>query len=114
VSIEVPLDELAAEVDRRGAGYLLTSTTEGRPHVMHVRFTVDDGELRVRIGRSASANIAAQPAVTMLWSPVDAASEDPAESYSLIADGTAVVEHGGDGPVAVVATTHAVFHRPAS
>jgi hypothetical protein len=107
MSIEVQLRELEAEVPERGPGYLLTSTAASRPHVMHLRFDIVGAELRAPIGQSAAANIAAEPAVTLLWPP----NKD--NSYSLIVDGDARVEDGADGAVAVVTATHAVFHRPA-
>ena len=128
MSIQVPLDELAAEVARRGAGYLLTTIPGGRPHVMHVLFQqLDRGaggtgtgtdRFRVRIGRTAAANITADSAgaVTLLWPPIDGDGEGSSEtdSYSLIADATASVEDGGDGPVAVLTPIHGIFHRPAT
>ncbi|MEM9134019.1 MAG: pyridoxamine 5'-phosphate oxidase [Actinomycetota bacterium] len=108
MSIKVPLDELADTVAGRGPGYLLTAGG-GRPHVMHVSFEADGSVLRAPVGRSAAANIGAQPAVTLLWPPAD-------DGYSLIVDAEAVVEGDpeGDTPPTVVATaTGAVLHRPA-
>ena len=107
MSIELALGELQADVMERGPGYLITSTAGSRPHVMHLRFDIDDVELRAPIGQSAAANIAAEAAVTLVWPP------NNANSYSLIVDGDAKVEEGPDGAVAVVTATHAVFHRPA-
>lgn len=102
MSIAVPLDELADEVAKRGAGYLLTATADGRPHVMHLQFAVDGAVLRSPVGRSATRNIEAEPAVTLLWPPLE-------DGYSLIVDGEAVVEEAG----AVVTAISAVLHRPA-
>lgn len=114
MSIQVPLDELTDEIDRRGAGYLLTSTAGGRPHVMHQRFSADGTDLVVPVGRSAAANIATEAAVTLLWPPlVGAAAATDTDSYSLIADGTARVVTSDDGSRAVITATSAVFHRPA-
>jgi hypothetical protein len=108
MSIEVSLDELEAEVSERGPGYLLTSKAGGgRPHVMHLHFTADGVELQASVGRSAAANIAVEPAVTLLWTP----NND--YSYSLIVDGDAKIDDGPDGATAIVTATHAVFHRPA-
>lgn len=104
MSIAVPLGELAERVAERGPGYLLTTTTDSRPHVMHLRFAVEGAELRVDIGRSAARNIAAQPSVTLLWPPEEHGG------YSLIVDATAVVD-GESG--AVITATGAVLHRPA-
>ncbi|MDH3678586.1 MAG: pyridoxamine 5'-phosphate oxidase family protein [Acidimicrobiia bacterium] len=110
MSMKVALEDLADEVTKRGPGYLLTTRTGGRPHVMHVRFAVEGRELRVPIGRSAAANIGDQPAVTLLWQP----QQDG--DYSLIVDGEATVAEGSgtDGnPVAVIEAIGAVLHRPA-
>lgn len=103
MSIAVPLEELADRVAERGAGYLLT-TAPDRPHVMHLTFQVDGAELRTTVGRSATRNIEAQPAVTLLWPP----EEDG--GYSLIVDATATV--GADSE-ALITATGAVLHRPA-
>ncbi len=121
MSIQVPLEDLAAEVARRGPGYLLTATPGGRPHVMHVVFDRLDGEsgedaaaggrFRVGIGRTAAANIAAEEAVSLLWPPIDAGGEH--DGYSLIADATAAVEAAADGSFAVLTPVHAILHRPA-
>jgi len=104
VSIGVAIEDLAGEVARRGPGYLLTTNVESRPHVMHLRFSVDGATLRATIGRSAGRNIGRQPAVTLLWPP-----QEPG-GYSLIVDGTASLD--GESAVLVTATS-AVLHRPA-
>ncbi len=107
MSIVVALDDLADEVATRGPGYLLT-TGSIRPHVMHLRFSIDGSTLRAPIGRSASANIAAHPAVTVVWPP----TEDG--GYSLIVDGDATTATDADGGVtATIVATGAVLHRPA-
>ena len=107
MSISVALDDLAGEVAKRGPGYLLTTAADSRPHVMHLRWTMEGIELRAGVGRSASANISAQAAVTLLWPP----EEDG--GYSLIVDGDASIADGADGPIAVVTAQGAVLHRPA-
>ena len=103
MSIVVALEDLVGEVDRRGPGYLLTTTVGGRPHVMHQRFTVAGSTLTTGAGRTASRNIGDEPAVTLLWPP-----EEPG-GYSLVVDGTAEVV---DQRV-IVTPLHAVLHRPA-
>lgn len=103
MSIVVALEDLAGEVDRRGPGYLLTSTPDGRPHVMHQRFSVEGSNLGTGLGRTAGANIAAQPAVTLLWPPEESGG------YSLIVDASATVV----GERAVITPLGAVLHRPA-
>ncbi len=104
MSIVVALDDLAAEVAKRGPGYLLSASAASRPHVMQLRFDVDGVELRSEVGRSAARNIGAQPAVTVLWPPEESGG------YSLIVDAEAVIE--GEA-TAVITATNAVLHRPA-
>lgn len=111
MSIAVAIEDLADEVTKRGPGYLLTTVADGRPHVMHLAFTIDTtgtgAELRAPIGRSATANIGTQSAVTLLWPPeVDG-------GYSLIVDGEAVVVDVDGTPTAAVTAIGAVLHRPA-
>lgn len=110
MSIPVPLDELAAALASRGAGYLLTSTGSQRPHVMHLHFAIGtEGRLALRaeVGRSARANIGAQPAVSLLWPAT------PDHEYSLIVDAEAIVEDIDGTAVAVITPTGAILHRPA-
>lgn len=110
MSIPVPLAELAGEVGKRGPGYLLTTTADSRPHVMHLRLTVKGTELRSEVGRSATRNIVAQPAVTLLWPAVEDGG------LSLIVDGTATIVDAATAEgaaVAVISATGAVLHRPA-
>ena len=101
MSILVLLEDLAAEVAKRGAGYLLTTAADSRPHVMHLHFDVDGTEFRAKIGRSASRNIATQPAVTLLWPPGGEAGN------SLIVDATATAD--GDSTTLMTALS-AVLH----
>ena len=111
MSIQVPLDDLAAEVAKRGAGYLLTTSADSRPHVMQLRFIVEDDKLRSGVGRSAAANIAAQAAVTLLWPPDD---DGEHIGYSLIVDGEAAIDTAADGSAtASITAINAVLHRPA-
>lgn len=107
MSVAVALDDLAAVVAERGAGYVLTSGS-GRPHVTHAAVQIDGAVLRVEVGRTARRNAAARPEITVLWPPTDAGG------YSLIVDGEATVEGSPDEPgVLVVVAVGAVLHRPA-
>lgn len=107
MSIRVEMDDLPAEILSRGAGYLLTSIMDSRPHAAHLGFEVAtaDGqvELRAAAGNTSRGNCAQRPAVTVLWAPV---ADD---GYSLIVDGEARV----DGEHVIVTVTSAVLHRPA-
>lgn len=103
VSIPVALADLAEEVSRRGPGYLVTSSGQGRPHIMHLRFEVDGIDFRAEVGRSSARNVAARPEVTLLWAPTDPGG------YSLLVNGIGVL----DGDDVVVTAGDAVLHRPA-
>ncbi|MDH4074480.1 MAG: hypothetical protein OEW29_00990 [Acidimicrobiia bacterium] len=113
MSIPVPLEDLAAEVARRGPGYLLTAAGGSRPHLLQLRFEVTAGadgvELRAPVSRTATRNIEAQPAVTLLWSPLE-------DGHSLVVDAVAAIERpAADGAeaVAVLTAVKALLHRPA-
>jgi hypothetical protein len=89
MSIPVDLVRLREEVARFGpAAYLLTVTDDGRPHAVAVSVVWVEDALRVGAGRTTLANASRRPAVSLLWSPVDA------EGFSLIVDGRAAVDEG--------------------
>ena len=104
VSIPVEIGDLAAALERFGSGYLLT-TTDGRVKVVTVDPVVDDGDLRIASpGRGTLANLATNPAVTLVLPPLEH------HGHSLLVDGTAAV----DGEDVRVTPTSAVLHRPAA
>lgn len=104
MSIEVGPHELAEIVGRYASAYLLTVGGGDRAHVVAVTPTVDDGLLLVpRPGRRTGRNLAADPAVTLVWPPADPAG------YTLIVDGDG--EQRVD--VVVVRPSRAVLHRAA-
>lgn len=118
MSIKVDLPDIANHVQHRGAGYLVTTGTDGRPHTTHVTFTLEpqDGRvvlLRAPAGRKTIRNIEAQPLVALLWPPTGADGDD---AYNLIIDATAsVVEVNDEGlGFAVLEPTHAILHRSAA
>lgn len=113
MSIPVPLEDLVAEVARRGPGYLLTTTEGSRPHMLHLRFDVSPTaggvELRAPVSRTAARNIEAQPAVTLVWPPLE-------DGHSLVVDAVAAIERpAADGAeaAAVLTAVKALLHRPA-
>lgn len=109
MSIKVELSELSEHVTTRGAGYLVTTGTDGRPHTTHVIFEIDGTQLRAPAGRATCRNIAAQPLVALLWPPGEPGG------YNLIVDGAAtVVDLDDDGKgYAQIDATHAILHRNA-
>lgn len=109
MSIKVDLAQLADEVTARGAGFLVTTGADGRPHTTQVVFEIDGLTLRAPAGRKTCRNIDAQPLVALLWPPTTLGD------YNLIIDGdasTVDVDDDGKG-FAVIEATHAILHRNA-
>jgi hypothetical protein len=124
VSIPVPLEELAAELDRRSnAAYLLTVGDDGRSHCVESTVEWAGEELLVPAGRTSVRNAAARAHVVLLSPPragIAARSSDD-DGYSLIVDaevtGTSSGEgttEGTTGSTVRARPTHAVLHRPAA
>jgi Pyridoxamine 5'-phosphate oxidase len=104
VSISVDLHELQDVVAGQAPfAYLLTVSTDGRPHAVAVTTRVDDAEVVCDAGSTSCANATARPDVSFLWPPATAGD------YSLIVDGRAHV----DGSAVRVTPSRAVRHRPA-
>jgi hypothetical protein len=119
VSVPVPLDELAAALDRRAnLAYRLTVGEDGRAHCVASRVDWLDDELVVSAGKTSLRNAAARGHVVLL-SPPPAGLAAPApddEGYSLIIDAEVTSTSSGEptGEAGVRARpTHAVLHRPA-
>jgi hypothetical protein len=126
VSIQVQVGELADAMAVYRFAYLVTISDDGRAHVVAVTPRWDGRALIVEgLGRRSAANLAARPAVTLVWPPLEP------QGYSLILDGevsgdaaaaddpegrTAGDAAGtGDGAAAAVTIVpgRAVLHRPA-
>lgn len=103
MSIKVDQDALAETVARFGGAYLL-STRGVDVKAVAVDVIVSDGVLRVPWGKGSAANLAANPAATLLFPPT------AHHGYSLIVDGT-----GRDtGDSIEVTPASAILHRPAA
>lgn len=109
MSIKVDLADLAEHVTPRGAGYLVTTGPDGRPHTTQVQFELSGQTLRAPAGRKTVRNIGEQPLVALLWPPASA------DDYNLIIDGTAAVVDLNDEGLgyAEIQATHAILHRNA-
>lgn len=104
MSLPVAIADLVAALERFGSGYLLT-TADGRVKVVAVDPASEGPGLRVAApGRGTLKNLAANPAVTLVFPPL----ETP--GYTLLVDGTGTP----DGDDVVVTPTSAVLHRPAA
>ena len=109
MSIKVELEDLAKHVTARGAGYLVTTGVDGRPHTTKVICELDGSTLRAPAGRKTIRNIESQPLVALLWPPTSA------DDYNLIIDGTAAAVDVNDQGLgyASIDATHAILHRNA-
>ena len=105
MSIPVDTADLARALEEFDAGYLLTVSESRAAKVVTVEPTVTEGVLLVEgPGRGTLANLAGNPAVTLVFPP-----RRP-RGYTLLVDGTG--EAAGDD--VRVTPTGAVLHRPAS
>lgn len=105
MSVAVDLANLSTAIaDQIGWCYLLTVSDDGQPRVVAVAPEIaDDGTLRFEVGRSTAANVAARPAITLVYPPATP------EAMSLIVDGTATIESSA----VTLSATWAVLHRSA-
>jgi hypothetical protein len=96
--------DLAGAAAVLGSHPFLVTVTPGGPHITVVAAEVGDAGIVLRgVGNRSTANLRANPAVTLLW-------QRPAEGErGLIVDGTAEV----DGDTVIVSPTKAILHRPA-
>ena len=109
MSISVPLDGLRAAMEGRdGRAYLLTVSDDARPHAVHVAVRWEGDVLAADVGNRSAANAAARPAVSLLY------TVRTDGDYSLIVDGSAVVESHDDSQRVLITPTKAVLHRPAA
>lgn len=106
MSVIVDISELAAVLGERPWGYLLTVGPDLDVHVLAVARDYDGTTFTVHTGRTARANAAARPEVTLVFPPVGTAGR---AAMSLIVDGSAAVQ---SDHLAVTPRT-AVLHRAA-
>ena len=102
MSYPVAPEDLGLALADYAEGYLLTVTPDASTRAVAVRPTLVDGRVVVGAGRSSSANVTANPKVTLLCPPRDE------KGFTLLVDGTATVE----GEEIRVTPTSAVLHRP--
>lgn len=105
MSIPVDVADLARALGDFGAGYLLSTSADGRVKAVTIEPRVVDGALLVTgPGRGSCANVTVQPTVTALFPPLEP------RGFTLLVDGTAEVV----GEDLRLTPTSAVLHRPAS
>ncbi len=104
MSIAVELADLPDAIARRGPGAFLVTIGEGGPHVVSVSVAMVGGHLDMGAGRRTARNVAARPAVTLLW-PHGVDHPDD----SLLVDGTASLADDDDR--LTVTPSSAILHR---
>ncbi|MDH3755990.1 MAG: pyridoxamine 5'-phosphate oxidase family protein [Acidimicrobiia bacterium] len=103
MTMEVALDDLAAEISARGhRAFLTTVSDDASPKVTHVAIEMQGDTLAVSVGAGTAHNASARPTVTLLWP-----ATEPGQLHLLV-DGTAAVADGGE---VVITPTWAVQHR---
>ncbi|WP_028604621.1 pyridoxamine 5'-phosphate oxidase family protein [Ottowia thiooxydans] len=104
MSIPVDLSDLSQALARYRFAYLMTSSTQGAPHVVTVRPLLQGTELVIEgSGRRTRANALERPSVGLVWPP------EKEDEYSLIVDGEARLV----GEQLRIQPVRAVLHRPA-
>lgn len=100
------LHRLKEAVAERGPGaYVLTVSSDGRPHAVYLNVAWSDGRVVAKVGNTTAANAKARPEISLLF-PVRGADD-----YSFFVDGRATVESGGGVHRLALTPTRAVFHR---
>jgi len=105
MSIPVEVGDLGTALRDFGAGYLLTTSGDGAVKAVTVEPSVVERVVLVPApGRGSLANVAANPAVTLLFPPLEQ------RGYTLLVDGTGEA----DGDDVRVTPSTAVLHRPSA
>lgn len=105
MSIPVEVGDLDKALEGFGAGYLVTVSAAGTAKVVTVEPAVADGVVLVTApGRGTLTNLAGNPAVTLVFPPLEP------RGFTLLVDGTAAA----DGDDVRITPSGAVLHRPAA
>jgi len=119
MSVTVPINEVAAVLDRRSnLTYLLTVGDDGRTHCVASTVEWLGDELVVPAGKTSARNALARGRVVILSPPAAGlgAPGTDEEGYSLIVDAdvtAAPAQEETSERTVRVRPTHAVLHRPA-
>ncbi|WP_419841338.1 pyridoxamine 5'-phosphate oxidase family protein [Candidatus Poriferisodalis sp.] len=108
MSIPVAPADIAGQLEHFGtAAYIVTVRDDATPHIGHVTLRLEGEVLRCPASRSAVANVAQRPSVSVLWPP-----HEPG-GYSMIVDAAAQTVDGTGGAELELRPTSGVLHRPA-
>jgi hypothetical protein len=103
VSIPVDLAALQDQISRIGSSaFLVTTATDGPPHISSVLVTFEGDDLAMPVGRQTRANAIAHGSVALVW------SAEVEGGYCLIVD---AATHDTSTETLVVRPTSAVLHR---
>ncbi|WP_420626464.1 pyridoxamine 5'-phosphate oxidase family protein [Candidatus Poriferisodalis sp.] len=109
MSIPVELADIGNQMERFGiAAYVLTVRDDATPHIAHLAMRLDGDVLRCGASRSAAANVADRPNISVLWPPYEPGG------YSMIVDAVARTIEGTDGLELELRPSSGVLHRPAT
>lgn len=109
MSIPVEPGDIGKQMEQFGnAAYVLTVRDDATPHIAHLAMRLDGEVLRCGASRSAAANVAQRPTISVLWPPYEPGG------YSMIVDAVASTFDGADGLELELQPTSGVLHRPAT
>ena len=109
MSIPVEPGDIGSQMEQFGtAAYVLTVRADATPHIAHLDMRLDGDVLRCGASRSAAANVASRPNISVLWPP-----HEPG-GYSMIVDVEARTVDGADGLELELRPKSGVLHRPAT
>lgn len=109
MSIPVEPADIGKQMEQFGtAAYVLTVRDDATPHIAHLDMRLDGDVLRCGASRSAAANVAQRPTISLLWPPFEPGG------YSMIVDAEARTVDGTDGLELELRPTSGVLHRPAT
>ncbi|WP_419864611.1 hypothetical protein [Candidatus Poriferisodalis sp.] len=109
MSIPVEPADIGKQMEQFGtAAYVLTVRDDATPHIAHLDMRLDGDVLRCGASRSAAANVAQRPTISLLWPPFEPGG------YSMIVDAEARTVDGDDGLELELRPTSGVLHRPAT
>lgn len=109
MSIPVAPGDIGKQMEQFGnAAYVLTVRDDATPHIAHLAMRLDGDVLRCGASRSAAANVAQRPTISLLWPPFEPGG------YSMIVDAEARTVDVADGLELELRPMSGVLHRPAT
>ncbi len=109
MSIPVEPADIGKQMEQFGtAAYVLTVRDDATPHIAHLDMRLDGSVLRCGASRSAAANVAQRPTISLLWPPFEPGG------YSMIVDAEARTVDSADGLELELRPSSGVLHRPAT